>query len=75
MKQILKDVGQALKELAMIPLGIGMWAGGVWLAGSLTRELGVKDEYAGHFIIIQAFFLVVTLNHFFGKKEAKHESK
>ena len=75
MKQILKDIGQTLKELAMIPLGLCMWVGGVSLMVVLTKELGVRDEYAVPFMVVQGLFVIVTLQHFFGKKETKSESK
>lgn len=69
MKQFLKDLKDTLVELAKIPLGIGMWCGLVYLAATLVEELGIKKAYGPYFLVVQAFFIGVTLKHFFGVKE------
>lgn len=69
MKQFLKDLKDTLAELIQIPISIGIMAGLVYLAAALVEELGIKKAYGPYFLVVQAFFIGVTLKHFFGVKE------
>lgn len=75
MKQFLKDVLGVVIELVQIPLGLGMWIGGIGLMVFITKELGIKEEYAVPFMVVQGIFIVITLNHFFGKQEKQNATK
>lgn len=69
MKQFLKDLKDTLAQLIQIPIGIGIMVGLVYLAVALVEELGIKKVYGPYFLVVQAFFIGVTLKHFFGVKE------
>lgn len=69
MKQFLKDLKDTIAELIQIPISIGIGVGLIYLAKALVEELGIKKVYSPYFLVVQVFFIGVTLKHFFGVKE------